>query len=465
MDIRETPLSVPKIPESTVYIFNMSEDVWPFISAMSDAKAKLFEIKENADLADRELFTCADEDHILFVLPEPVDENFLEYYTDLFGKKNIRIVVPQKHTGVICEDILDDDDVMGSITEAANGSKRLSVTSYTTSQQFLQLVEELRNRGFTVITPDAPEEEDSWTVNFYGSKSGIRQLAGESRAAEPDFVMSEGIIVTGIEDAAKIAAKKYIKEHGVVIKTNKGHSGVGVLLFDEGDLPMEYAVCEQAILEVLKKDAYWTIFPIIIESYISVNPVVGGGYPNVEYRIQKNGHVEFLYYCGMRMTSAGEFKGVEIHNDVVSDAVAARMVDTGFFIGEKYRAAGYRGYYDVDFVAAKNGQLYVTESNVRRTGGTYVWATAERLFGKDFMYSTYILSYNLYELPKNKSYTFEEIRASLIPILFNKQTKEGIIIAAANLLSQHRMAYIIFGASKKRAYEIEAEMEELLAAA
>ena len=454
--------SFPKLPETTVYIFNMSEDVWPFISAMSDAKAKLFEIKENADLGDRDLFSCADEDNILFVLPEPVDENFLAYYAELFGKKNIRFVTPKKHSGVICEDILEDDDVMRSITDAANGSKRLSVTSYTTSEQFLQLVEELRNRGLTIITPDAPEEEDSWTVNFYGSKSGIRQLAGESRAAEPDFVMPEGIIATGIVDAAKIAAKKYIKEHGVVLKTNKGHSGAGVLLFGEGDLPMEYAVCEQAILEVLKKDAYWNMFPIIIESYISVNPAIGGGFPNVEYRIQKNGHVEFLYYCSMRMSEAGVFKGVEIHNDVVSDAVSARMVDTGFFIGEKYRAAGYRGYFDVDFVAAKNGQLYVTESNVRRTGGTYVWATAERLFGKDFMYLTYILSYNLYELPKQKSYSFEEIQTTLTPILFDKKTKEGVIIAAANLLSQHRMAYIIFGASRKRAYEIEAKMEELL---
>jgi len=162
------------------------------------------------------------------------------------------------------------------------------------------------------------------------------------------------------------------------------------------------------------------------------------------------------------MTKAGVFKGVEIHNEVVSDAVAARMVDTGFFIGEQYRAAGYRGYFDVDFVAAKNGQLYVTESNVRRTGGTHVWVTAERLFGKDFMYLTYILSYNLYDLPKQKAYTFEEITATLEPVLFNKQTKEGVIIASANLLSAHRMAYMIFGVNRKRAYEIEAKMEELL---
>lgn len=456
------PQSIQKYPETTVYIFNLSEDVWPFISAMSDAKAKLFEIKENADLCERDLFSCADEDNIIFIFPQAVDETFLTYYKNLFGKHRIRIIVPQKHSGVICEDILEDAEVMQALVDAANGSKRLALTSYTTSEEFINLVEALRKKGLQIMTPDAPEEEDSWTVNFYGSKSGIRQLAGASRAAEPDFVMPEGLIATGIVDAAKIAAKKYIKEHGVVVKTNKGHSGAGVLLLRDGDLPADYAQCEKAILEKLKKDAYWNMFPIIVESLITVNPAIGGGFPNVEFRIQKNGHVEFLYYCGMRIDRNGVFKGVEINNEVVSDAAGARMVDTGFFIGEKYRAAGYRGYYDVDFVAAKNGELYVTESNVRRTGGTHVWATAERLFGKDFMYLTYILSNNLYVLPKDRPWTFEKVASILAPVLYDKKTKEGVIICSSTLMSQHEMGYIIFGQHERRAYEIEARMEQLL---
>jgi hypothetical protein len=451
-----------KVPETTVYIFNLSEDVWPFISAMSDTKARLFEIQENADLGDRDLFSCADENRVLFVLPEAVDEKFLQYYLALFGKHNIRVVVPKKHTGVICEDILEDDDTLDAIITAANGSKRLALTSYTTSEQFLKLIEELRSKGLTIITPDAPEEEDSWTVNFFGSKSGIRQLAGASRGAEPDFIMPEGMICMGVVDAAKIAAKKYIKEHGVVIKTNKGHSGSGVLLFEEGDLPEEYPLCEQAILDVLQQDAYWGMFPIVIESFIAVNTAVGGGFPDVEFQILKNGRVDYLYYGGMRITKQGVFKGMEIGSGVVSDQMLARMIDTGFYIGEQYRAAGYRGYFDVDFVAAKNGQLYVTESNVRRTGGTHVFVVAEQLFGKDFLYRTYILFNNLYELPNKQTYTFERIYSILEPILFSKETKEGVVITCVNALSTHRFGYIIFGSNKKRAFDIEEKMIELL---
>ena len=399
---------------------------------------------------------------MLFVLPKHVSQEFIDYYFSVFGKKELRVLVPKSHSGVICEDIMKDEALMQELVKAANGQKRLVLKSYTASQQFLDLVRTLRDKGLTIFTPESPEEEDAWTVNFYGSKSGIRQLSQQSRAAEPDLMMPEGIVVSGIIDAARIAANKYIKERGVVIKTNKGHSGAGVLIIRDGELPTEYAACQRAILDKLKKDSYWDLFPIVVESFISVNKTVGGGFPNVEFKILKNGHVEFLYYCGMRVNEQGVFAGVEIQNEVISDQAGARMVDTGFFIGEKYREAGYRGYFDVDFVAAKNGQLYVTESNVRRTGGSHVYHIAEELFGKDFMYLTYILSNNAYKLPETHAYTFSEMITLLHPILFSKQTKEGIVVISENLLSYHEFGYVIFGATEKRANEIESRMVELL---
>ena len=39
----------------TVYIANMSEDVWPFISSISDKKMFEFEIEDNAHLGDRDI--------------------------------------------------------------------------------------------------------------------------------------------------------------------------------------------------------------------------------------------------------------------------------------------------------------------------------------------------------------------------------------------------------------------------
>lgn len=451
-----------KLYGTTVYVANMSEDVWPFISNINDAKAKENEIEENAYLADRDLFALAGEERIVMLSPKPVSQEFINYFVSLFGTKHIEILVPKIHSGKICEDAMADENIMKMLVTIANSSKKLTFLAYTTSHSYLELIKALREKGLAIYTPESPDDDSTWTVNFFGSKSGIRQLAQGGRVFEPDLRMPEGYICSGINDAAKIAAKKYIKEDGVVIKTNKGHSGYGVLIFRPGDLPFAYDEVEAKILEILSKDTYWDIFPIIVESLINVNNSIGGGFPNVEFKIQKSGEINLLYYCGLRVTKEGVFKGIEIGDDIFSERVAAQIIDTGFYIGERYAQTGYRGYYDVDFAVGKNGVIYVNESNTRRTGGTHVYHTAVELIGRDFMYDCYTLSNNSYAIPENKKYTFSTLLEKLGSVLYNKKSKEGLVIVSENLLRQNKLAYVIFGRNENRALDIEYKMEQLL---
>jgi hypothetical protein len=463
MNEPEEPGGAKKHPESIVYISNLSEDVWPFISAISDPEIKAGEIEENARLTDRDLFSMAGEDHVLFISPQKISPEFEKYYRNLVGTRNFDILSTRSHSGEICRDIIRDKAIIDRIIAAANSSRRLTMVSYSTSFQFLELVGYLRSRGINVSTPESPEEEDAWTVNFYGSKSGIRQLAQQSTAAEPDFIVPEGLICADPIDASRIAAKMYLKNDGVVIKTNKGQSGMGVLIFRPGDLPSDYHACQEKILEAFKKDAYWDLFPIIIEDYIIPAVSIGGGSPNVEFKIAKSGRIDFLYYCSSRVTKEGVFKGVEINDDVIPEKQATQIMDTGFFIAERYAAAGYRGYFDVDFTAGKNGKIYVNESNVRRTGGTHVYHTAETLFGKDFIYDVYTLSNNLYPLPSGYRPAFTQLADKLAPVLFNKKTGEGMVIVSENVLAMGYLGYIIFGKTRKSATGTEERMKELLA--
>ncbi len=451
-----------KKTDQLVYIFNMSEDVWPFIDAISDPAKKAFEIQENANLCDRELFSLAEEQNAIFICPQAMDADFLEYATKLLRITNLQLLVPEKHSGEISKDCINDSRLFEQLVTIGKASNRLVLFSYSTTWQFLELVAALRAAGVDVYTPESPNEEQAWTVNFFGSKSGIRQLVQKSAALEPDLLMPDGLICVGARDAARIAASKYIKEHGVVIKTNKGHSGAGVLILREGELPDNYEECEQAILKILQSDEYWELFPIVIETLVNVNPAVGGGFPNVEFRIRKSGEVELLYFCGLRVTKDGVFKGVEINEDVLNDRIQARLVDTGFFVGEQLASAGYRGFFDVDVVAGKNGQLYVSESNVRRTGGTFSYQATEALIGKNFMNDSYTLTNTGYTLPTQRIVTFREVKELLEPVLYNPKTKEGVVLAGANLFNQHQMAYIVYGKTKKRSIELEEQMYELL---
>ena len=448
--------------ELVVYIYNIVEDEWSFISAITDKELRKKEIENSNSSAESYLFANADEEEFMYVSPKSISFAFKKYFQDLVGAKKIDIVVPKKITGLVCKDFYNDKPLFNQFIKKARKYKKVTLVSYASSPQFLDLKDKIENLKINISTPEAPEVDCSWTVNFYGSKSGIRQLAQQSTALEPDFIMPEGIICVGKLDAARIAANRYIKDNGVVIKTNKGSSGNGVLIFRDGDLPKDYKQCEKAIYSIFNKNDYWDRYPIIIEDLISVNLNNGSSFPNIEFKIHKSGKIEMLYYCLMMVTKDGIFYGIDMHEDVISERLAARIVDTGYYIAERYAAAGYRGHFDIDMIATKYNQVFVNESNTRNTGGTDVYKIALELIGRDFLSDSYVMSRSKYDISYIKRPSLKHILSVLKPILYNKKMKEGVVISSENIIKQKELIYIIFGNTKRRAYQIEKEMTRLL---
>jgi hypothetical protein len=438
-----------------IYISNLSEDVWPFINEMQN-KIRQDEIIENASLSDRDLFSFAGEDNTVVVLPQEVEPIFSTYYHELFGSKNFHIFTPKKHSGETSRDLWNDKDLILKIKKISAHYSRINLKSYSASSQFYSLLEKFKTIHPNVTNSESPAETDSWTVNFFGSKSGIHQLANTL-----DLTASPAFVVSGKNIATKLAANFYLNHRGVVIKTNKGHSGAGIVMFRHKELPADNQARIKQISEELKAN-YWQKFPIVIEKFIPSDPNIGGGFPNAEFKITPNGQVKLLYHCGMRVTRDGVFKGVEINEQVLSPKIVSQIINTGFTIGEKMAEFGYRGYYDVDFIAGKDKKMYLTESNIRRTGGTHVYHTAKALFGEKFMQKTFVLSQNIYSLPKPHAISFSDLKKTLDSILYNKKTKQGLVISSANLLSQNKFGYIIFASNKTKAIEIEKKMESLL---
>ena len=442
-----------------ITISNLSEDIWPFIASLPE-KERQVEINENAYLSDREIWTLSPTEPTVFITPVQPDDDFLAYYRSLCPASQLEVWVTKQHSGKTCADILHDPALFQKLVQLGQ-QETLRLTSYSASSQFYDLVDALRAQGCTVETPQAPTKPQAWTVNFFGSKSGIRQVTQHLSNSHCSW-MAEGMVCFGLFDAAALAASRYVAEGGVVIKTNKAHSGVGVKIFRPGDLPDEFEACQQAVLSFLQQEAYWEMFPIVVEKYLEIDQTVGGGNPNCEFLISEKGKLELLYTCGMRVSREGVFKGIEVSRTVLPTTVLEQLLAYGQELGEEYVKAGYRGYFDVDCVYTKDQQLLITESNVRRTGGTHVYHMARHLYGADFLDTAYTLSHNNYQVSSEQSLSFKELQSILEPLLFSPQTKEGLVIASANLLKQHTFAYVIIGSSKECALAIEDEMEKLL---
>jgi hypothetical protein len=146
----------------------------------------------------------------------------------------------------------------------------------------------------------------------------------------------------------------------------------------------------------------------VVESYIKPDFSIGGGCPNIEGRVHENGRVELLFFCGMRINEHGVFQGVEIKDDVLPRRIKNAFDRIGKFIGKLYGKYGYRGYFDIDFLAGADGKLYLTESNIRRTGGTYSYYASKRLFGKKFMSEVYSVCDSGYRLETKKTLSFKK---------------------------------------------------------
>lgn len=446
-----------------VYIFNVIEDEWTFISSINDAAKRFQYITDAEDATDAYFMSLAGEKEFVYISPKPISADFQTYTQHLLGYRTAHVIVPVLRSHLICEELIADYKALSSLIIIAKQYKRIVLVSYASTQEFYSLRDYLVHLGLTIYTPEAPKYGCSWTVGFYGSKSGIRQLAQKSQAQEPDFLMPNGIICVGRKDAAQIAANYYIKQRGVVIKTNKGSGGSGVLIFREGDLPADYRLCTVKILEQMNDDRYWDIYPIIIEELIKINPAIAGGYPNVEFKIHKNGRIEMLYVCACKVTPKGRFLGVDINEEIINDRIQTRIEDTGYFIAEQYASAGYRGHFDIDMIAARNSHIYVCETNTRHTGGTDIYKISKKLLGKNFMNKAYIISRSQKNWFKPRSLSLSEIFCLLGNLAYAKNKKEGIIINSSNSVSDGKLLYTIIGQNKKTAYAYEEKLIAKLA--
>lgn len=448
--------------ELVIYIYNVVEDEWSFLSAIQPIDKRFEMINDCNGSSECYLFANASESEFIYISPIEISNGFKNYFQTITKNKKVEIFVPQKRTGLICKDLYTDKQLFGDLIQKAKKYKKVKLISYATSPEFLELKERMIQLGLNVYTPEAPNIENAWTVNFFGSKSGIRQLAQQSRAVEPDFIMPEGVICIGKLDAAKIAANTYIREKGVVLKTNKGSGGHGVMIFRDGELPKDYKSCEKRIFELLSEDGYWEKFPIIIEELINVNYSAFGANPNIEFKIHRNGKIEMLYYCVMMVTKEGKYYGLDIHEDVLNERTAARITDTGYFIAEKYAEEGYRGHFDIDMIAGKNSHIYVCESNTRNTGGTDIYKLVYDLYGEDFFSDVYVLNRNDYKFKTQATPTFEKVTETIKPIAYDKKNKEGVVISSAAPIKEKQMLYTVLGKNKKRAYQLQQDLFELL---
>lgn len=378
----------------------------------------------------------------ILITPIPVSPRFREYVEKL-AQVTITTLSPLHRSYSICKNIVQDKKLFSYLlAEAKKYNSTIDLRAYVSTPELHILKDAFTKQGVDVQLPENTAKEHLWTIDFFGSKAGFR--------SQFSSLMPMGVICYTIPEAIAAAKDLYKKTNAIVIKTNKGNSGEGVVIIKNKKNPR--------FSSLFSSKPYWGKNPIVVEEFIDTTSEHRSRFPSIEGFITPNGKATLPYYCNMIVTKEGEFYGIEMHEDSVSEKVKEEMKSMTMHIGTTYARAGFRGRFDVDYLY-DGKRLYANESNTRTNGGTDTYFITRKLIGEDFFSSRYVLSSYL-ELRKKIS--MSAVLKMLSPLLIDNKTKTGFILGSENALRHKGLSFILIGRNKMHTHQMAKKMNAIL---
>jgi hypothetical protein len=439
-------------PSLALFIYNSIEDEWPFLSLMKDEIELKKSIIGSNRFSDCYLFANAHLPQCIYLSPRPIHKDFLAYYANL-TESTILCKIPKKRTEFICRNIVRDTKLFTwLIKKAIKNNHSITLYSYANTPYLYELKEKLESNNIQVILPDAPQKKDLWTVSHFGSKTGFRKKF--------KHYMPFGYICKTPQLAAQKATLLYQKNKGVVIKIARGNAGEGVLIYRDKDLPQNKKNCKEFLLQRFKKESYWNLSDIVVETYIDSSHEKKQPFPSIEGYVEQDGTVTLPYYCNMIVTKEGEFYGMEMAKNTLSPQIAKQVEKISYDIGTTYAKQGLRGRFDIDYIYDGN-KLYANESNIRNNGGTDTYFIVKKLIGNTFFTSRYVLAKYIDLTIKGRK-TLKNVLFLLRKLLFDKKSKQGVVINSEAVIRHKGLSYIIIAPSKNTALHINTQIENIV---
>lgn len=145
-----------KKAELFVYIYNMTEDEWPFIESVTSRSKQNHLIADCENAADAfYLSTCTEVDS-LYVSPKVISKEFQYYAKKLLHFRSANVLVPKNVSHLICDDLLKDGESFEWFIKLCRQYAKVILVSYAATPQFYSLQDALKREGVSFVSPEAP---------------------------------------------------------------------------------------------------------------------------------------------------------------------------------------------------------------------------------------------------------------------------------------------------------------------
>ncbi|MFE9933798.1 GNAT family N-acetyltransferase [Streptomyces sp. NPDC005533] len=207
----------------------------------------------------------------------------------------------------------------------------------------------------------------------YESKSAAHALFGRILAdgGHPGIVLPAQWPAAGRWAAARLLAARTKAGESTVLKSEHGVGGSGTTVVTPERV--RAAGGSRAVLRRLPRG------PLLLEEYVA-GPAEGEGPRDLTYDgfVDAEGRVHEVGGAVMDVTD-GCYRGATVGPGVLPAWAEKPLAGFGAAVGRELAESGYRGWFDVDFVADGAGRLAPTETNLRLTGPSVAFMVAARL--------------------------------------------------------------------------------------
>ena len=314
---------------------------------------------------------------MVYVTSSPVDEVVVDYYLRFVpdpagARARLEMVdLDDPSSRALSEKILDRPDVVGALRDLVPDGGTMLPFNVTPAE--VRLAERL---GLELCGPPAH-------LVRLGSKSGSRKVAMRAgvrriEGAENLFSLAEvAAAISGIQ-ARRPSAE------AVVVKLNNGFSGQGNAILDLDGVVDPLAASKTTFCA---NEESWPTFEAkvrdegaIVEELLRVEGLQS---PSVQLRIGHDATVEVLsthdqilggpegqVYLGCRFPAADEYR--------------AAITEEARRVGAVLAGEGVIGSFGIDFLVVPNGEVYLSEINLRMGGTTHPYWMARLATGATY---------------------------------------------------------------------------------
>jgi len=392
-----------------------------------------------AAVAQRKLWLAKPNDMV--ITPRSIEPEFYDYVASVMERnpKSINVFSPNCAEVIpLAEALLENDygDRFGLYAHengAVLNAYALDSTTWRLANEFnLELL------GYTSLPPLMLIEQ----ISSLNLKSKFREVALNLNLRTPP-----GMVCAGAGEVLRAVLELGRQYSGLIIKLDRSSNGYGSLILRHDAADLERLLQVHLQNHKHQGDIY------VVEAFLSFNSS-----PSVELLVNDQG-VSPLYICDQRF-HGDSFSGVVSPPCFLTQETTRELVDAGLRFGDYLWKIGYRGVFDLDAGLTRDGELFMTEANVRRTAGTCLYELVRDLTTRDRT-SSPIWIYDSQSLctPAGVNEVLEALVSS--GLAYSASRGQGALLPAFTLPTDGKFRYLLIADDWNEAQFLESRLGEL----